>query len=130
MACGMLMGGDPFRGTWAALMAFPFSSRSLAWGGPEAEGRGNSPLLVGRLCMGRKMINEFCEQVWTASAFLSRFMFSCTSFVLLNHAAAVNAGAPFSTGFLSGERMRKHCRANNGIFPAFAYRPHLPGRGK
>lgn len=43
-------------------MAFPFSSRSLAWGGPEAEGRKKLLLPVGWLKMNRKRINELREQ--------------------------------------------------------------------
>lgn len=118
MACGMLMGGAPFRGTWAVLMAFPFSSRSLAWGGPEAEGRKKFLLPVEWLKMNRKKINELREQA-RATVFFP-VLHSCWSITLpqLTPGRRIAAGLP-------GEWMPR--RKNTVIFPVFASRPHLPG---
>ena len=69
MACGMLRCGAPSQGTWAPLMAFPFSSRSFARGGPEAEGRKRFLLPVEWLKMNRKRSNELREQVRATVSF-------------------------------------------------------------
>ena len=69
MACGMLRCGAPSQGTWAPLMAFPFSSRSFARGGPEAEGRKRFLLSVEWLKMNRKRSNELREQVRATVSF-------------------------------------------------------------
>jgi len=58
------------------------------------------------------MINECCEQARTAAVFLSRVMFSCASFFLAGHVAAVNARSAGFQPSLPGKRMRKPCRAN------------------
>lgn len=126
MACGMLMGGAPFRGTWAVLMAFPFSSRSLAWGGPEAEGRKKFLLPVEWLKMNKKKINELREQARATVFFFETapvffpVLHSCWSITLpqLTPGRRIAASLP-------GERMP--CRKNTVIFPVFASRPHLPG---
>jgi len=65
----MLRGGALSQGTWAPLMAFPFSSRSFARGGPEAEGRKRFLLPVEWLKMNRKRSNELREQVRATVSF-------------------------------------------------------------
>ncbi|PNC83907.1 hypothetical protein CXT87_00855 [Akkermansia muciniphila] len=120
------MGGAPFRGTWAVLMAFPFSSRSLAWGGPEAGGRKKFLLPVEWLKMNRKKINELREQARATVFFFETapvffpVLHSCWSITLpqLTPGRRIAASLP-------GERMP--CRKNTVIFPVFASRPHLPG---
>ncbi|QAA60682.1 hypothetical protein SI90_05615 [Akkermansia muciniphila] len=75
-------------------MAFPFSSRSFARGGPEAEGRKRFLLSVEWLKMNRKRSNELREQVRATVSFFETapVFFPVLQFMLVNHVAAVNAG--------------------------------------
>ena len=107
-------------------MAFPFFPRSLAWGGPEAEGRKKFLLPVEWFKMNRKKINELREQARATVFFFETapvffpVLHSCWSITLpqLTPGRRIAAGLP-------GERMP--CRKTTVIFPVFASRPHLPG---
>ena len=122
MACGMLMGGAPFRGTWAVLMAFPFSSRSLAWGGPEAEGRKKLLLPVGWLKMNRKRINELREQARATVFFFETapvffpVLHSCWSITLPQLTPGRRIAAKFARR--TDALPEKYCYFSGFCFPA------------